>query len=140
MLPEGGARVLGREGGGRPRILKLKGGSWADSVEERLARSMRILLLPQDLPLASSKPRRSSLFDLNLTKPKPLCFLEHLSVGMKESMTLPALTNIASSSALEMAEGRLETKREKVEVGGRLLQAGSRFRPLRRSIPLILSD
>ena len=36
-------------------------------------------------------------------------------------MTLLALTNIASSSALEMARGRLETKREKEEVGGRLL-------------------
>ena len=76
---------------------------------------------PQDLLLASFSPRRASLSDLNLTKPKPLCFAEDLSVGMKESMTLPALTNIASSSALEMAGGRLETKREKEEVGGRLL-------------------
>lgn len=78
-----------------------------------LAKSTSMHLPPQDLSLAISRPRRASLSDLNLTKLKPLCLPEDRSVGMKESMTVPALTNIASSSVWEMAGGRLETKREK---------------------------
>ena len=104
------------------------------------AMSTRILLPPQDLPLTISRPCGASLSVLNLLKPKPLYLPKDRSVGIKVSITTPALQNIAYSSVLEISGGRLETKREKTVDGCLLLQAGSRVCPRKRSIFVLLQE
>lgn len=72
------------------------------------ARLPLILLPPHVLPLAKSIAASASVVVLNLTKPNPHFFPVLRSTGRKESMILPALQNIASSSVLDISTGKLD--------------------------------
>ena len=78
-------------------------------------------LPPQDVPFQISIPKRASLSDLNLTKPKPLYMPEVESVGMNKPITVSALQNMASSSVLDIIGDKLDMNKEKTGDWGRLL-------------------
>lgn len=69
-------------------------------------------LPPQDLPEANSMALSVSLSEANRTNAKPRPHLLLRSEGIKMSVIMPALQNIASFSAFEVSSERFEMNRE----------------------------